>query len=297
METVEHVLSTQNKLGEGPIWNPDEQALYWVDIHQALVQRYHPASRQVEATSLEYAITVLGLRSRGGKAAGFVFASVRGFGLWEGPGSQLTLLTHPEAGQPYKRFNDGAVDPGGRFWAGTMYEGPATETPGDGRLYRLNPDASVDLMESGLTICNGMGWSPDRRTMYFTDTLRRAIYAYDFDPSSSEIANRRVLIQADETDGYPDGMTVDEDGFLWSAFWGGWKVCRFDPQGKLERTVRLPVECPTCVAFGGQDLTDLYITSAWTALSEQQRREQPQAGDVFRLHLDIRGLEEPRFAG
>jgi sugar lactone lactonase YvrE len=293
METVEHLLNTQNKLGEGPIWNPEEQALYWVDIHQKMVQRYDSNNGVVDKFSFDMAITVLGLRSQGG----FVFASNRGFGLWDGLTSQPYLLAHPEADKPHNRFNDGATDSSGRFWAGTMYEGPETDKPTEGRLYRLNPDHSVDLMETGLTICNGMDWSLDHKTMYLTDTLKRAIYAYDFDPFRGEIANRRVLVQSEETDGYPDGLTVDSNGFLWVAFWGGWKVCRFDPQGKLERSIQLPVEYPTSVAFGGKDLNELYITSAWTALTDKQHRQQPWAGDVFRLVTNVKGRAPWKFAG
>lgn len=290
---IEKVLASQNKLGEGPIWNPEEQALYWLDIHQHRVERYEPASGLHNIVLLDLAVTVLGLRSSGG----FVFASNHGFGFWDGRTREVSLVGHPEADQPYNRFNDGAVDPGGRFWAGTMYEGPATEALTEGRLYRFDPDRRIQLMESGLTICNGIGWSPDHRTMYFTDTLRQVIYAYDYNPSSGGIDNRRPFVQVGEADGYPDGLTVDSQGFVWSAFWGGWRVDRFDPQGRLERSLRLPVECPTSVAFGGKDLNELYITSAWTALSEEQRRAQPQAGDLFRVQLDIHGKPENQFLG
>jgi sugar lactone lactonase YvrE len=291
--SIERVLASQNKLGEGPIWNPGEQALYWLDIHQKWVERYEPASGLHNTVLMDLSVTVLGMRSSGG----FVFASDRGFGFWDGLSRKVSLVGHPEADKPFNRFNDGRVDPGGRFWAGTMYEGPATDTPTEGRLYRLDPDHSVRLMESGLTICNGIGWSPDHRTMYFTDTLRRVIYAYDYDRASGSLANRRPFILAGEEDGYPDGLTVDSQGFLWVAFWGGWKVSRFDSQGRLERSLRLPVECPTSVAFGGKDLNELYITSAWTALSEEQRRAQPEAGDLFRVQLEIHGLPESQFRG
>jgi sugar lactone lactonase YvrE len=290
---IETAFASQNKLGEGPIWDPAEQALYWLDIHQHWVERLEPASGLHNTIPLDLAVTVLGLRLSGG----FVFASNRGFGFWDGFSRKASLVRHPEADQPYNRFNDGAVDPGGRFWAGTMYEGPATESPTEGRLYRFDPDQSTRVMERGLTICNGIGWSPDHRTMFFTDTRRQVIYAYDYDPASGEIDHRRAFVQVGEGAGYPDGLTVDSQGFVWSAFWGGWRVDRFDPQGRLERSLRLPVECPTCITFGGEDLNELYITSAWTGLSEERRRAQPQAGDLFKIDLDIRGLPENKFQG
>jgi sugar lactone lactonase YvrE len=291
MELIENVVKSQNKLGEGPLWGVAEQTLYWLDIHQNQVERYQPEKGLHQTTTLDLAITVLGLREQGG----FVFASNRGFGFWDGSSRSYDLVGNPEDDKPYHRFNDGSVDPLGRFWAGTMYEGPEVDEVPEGRLYRLDSNHRIKLMETGLTISNGIDWSPDQRTMYLTDTLRRTIYAYEFDPASGGIANRRVFIQAKQTDGFPDGLTVDSQGFIWSAFWGGWKVCRFDPQGNLERTLHMPVEYPTCMAFGGMDLNDLYITSAWTALSEEQRHAQPEAGDLFRIRLDISGLPAYRF--
>jgi sugar lactone lactonase YvrE len=291
MELIENVFKSQNKLGEGPLWNVAEQALYWLDIRQNQVERYQPEQGLHQTTTLDLAITVLGLREQGG----FVFASNRGFGFWDGSSRLYDLVGNPEDDKPYNRFNDGSVDPVGRFWAGTMYEGPEVDEVPEGRLYRLDSNHRINVMETGLTISNGIDWSPDHRTMYLADTLRRTIYAYDYDPTSGEIANRRVFIQTEDTQGLPDGLTVDSQGFVWSASWGGWKVCRFDPQGRLERTIRMPVEYPTSMEFGGKDLKDLYITSAWTALSEEQRHAQPEAGDLFRIRLDISGLPAYRF--
>lgn len=293
MTELENVVRSQSKLGEGPLWSVEEQSLYWVDIHNCRVERFTPASRDHRVFEFDTAITALGFRSRGG----FVAATARGIGFM-----QLSLLTpdiaaHPEVDKLYNRFNDAAVDPQGRFWGGTMYEGPDTGEPTEGRLYRFDADGSLHLMETGLTISNGMGWSPDLKTMYFTDTLRRVIYAYDFDPASGTIDRRRVFVDSSSEDGYPDGMEVDSDGGVWSARWGGWKVSRYDPDGKVEREIRLPVECPTSCAFGGEGLNELYITSAWTALTDEQRRQQPMAGDVFRLAMDIQGRAPWKFAG
>ena len=290
---IEHFIQSQSKLGEGPIWDPRKQILLWVDIHQKRVEQFALNTRERKTHQFDFMMTVLGLRAKGG----FVFASDRGFGLWDGISKDIQLISNPEKGKPHNRFNDGAVDPSGRFWAGTMYEGPETDQPTQGSLYRLDPDLSIHLMETGLTISNGIGWSPDKKLMYLTDTLRRAIYVYEYEDLSGEISNRRVLIQANEEDGFPDGMAIDREGFIWSAFWGGWKVCRFDPDGKLERTIKLPVECPTCVTFGGAELNELFITTAWTALSENERAKQQMAGDVFRVILDVKGIEENYFQG
>jgi sugar lactone lactonase YvrE len=205
-------------------------------------------------------------------------------------------LADPEADRPEMRFNDGAVGPGGRFWAGTMNVNEDPEGT-DGVLYRLDPDGSVQRMDDGFSLSNGLGWSPDRRTLYFTDTFRRAIYAYDYDPATGAVAGRRPWVEIPEGDGYPDGLTVDAEGGVWSARYGGWKVVRFDPQGRVDREVRLPVAHVTSCILGGPDLTDLYVTTAWEFLTAEQRAAQPQAGDLFRVRVEVPGLPEYEFAG
>jgi sugar lactone lactonase YvrE len=207
-------------------------------------------------------VGVLALRSSGG----LVMATKEGFAFWEPRTRALRLLVDPEAEKPSNRFNDGAVDCQGRFWAGTMREIPEQCSGPEGSLYR-----------------------------YLTDTLVHAIYAYDFDPSSGRIENRRPFISTPDEAGFPDGLTVDSEGGIWSARWGGWKVTRYDPTGKVEREIHLPVAYPTSCAFGGEHLDALYITSAWTALSMKQRKKQPYAGDLFRVNTGSKGLERPKF--
>lgn len=217
---IEHVLASQCRLGEGPLWSAREQALYWLDIHQGMVHRLDPLQASHTRIAASAAVTALGLSAHGG----FVAVTLSGFALLDRSMTVSTLLSHPEAALPHNRFNDGAVDPQGRFWAGTMYEGPATDLPTPGSLYRLTADGQVTCMETGLTIANGMGWSPDGRTFYLTDTLRHTIYAYDYAPAVGLITNRRVLVCDPDEPGWPDGLAVDSAGFLWSAQWGGWKV-------------------------------------------------------------------------
>lgn len=293
MTKLENVVKSQSKLGEGPLWSVEEQSLYWVDIHSQRVERFHPASNVHQVFEFDTTITALGFKARGG----FVVATARGIGFMQLSSQTLNIVAQPESDKPHNRFNDGAVDSQGRFWAGTMYDGPETNEPTEGRLYRLDLDGSVHIMEIGMTICNGLSWSPDLKTMYFTDTLRRVIYSYDYDAASGAIDHRRVFVDSSSEGGYPDGMTVDSEGGVWSVRWGGWKITRFDPAGKAEREIKLPFECPTSCAFGGEGLTELYITSAWTALTDDQRRQQPMAGDVFRLATNIKGRAPWQFAG
>lgn len=287
MDEVERVLKIGNRLGEGPLWSVDEGALYWVDIEGNHLYRFRPAGGTLESFDTGLPVGALGLRASGG----LVMATKNGFAFWDPQTVSLTFIANPEPDKPEARFNDGAVDRRGRFWAGTLAPGATSS------LYRLDPDLTVHTMETGITASNGIGWSPDNRTMYFTDTRRKTIYAYDFDVATGHISNRRSFVFTPDEEGVPDGLAVDSEGFIWSARWGSWKVSRYDPSGKLEREVRLPVQYPTSCAFGGDRLDELYVTSARTRVSEEQIREQPFAGDLFRLKTGTRGLPEPKFAG
>jgi sugar lactone lactonase YvrE len=293
MNDLEHLLAVQNELGEGPVWDAEDQVLYWVDIYGQAFYRFSPATGDLRKIEVGVQVGALAPRISGG----LVMATRRGFALWDEQSAALAFLADPEADHPETRFNDGAVDPAGRFWAGTMLEGSEEWDKAPGNLYRLDPDHSVTRMDTGFAISNGIGWSPDWKTMYFTDSPRQVIYAYDYDLLTGAIENRRPFIQTPGELSVPDGLTVDSEGCIWSARWGGWRVIRYDPQGKQEREISLPVQYPTSCTFGGAALDELYITSAATALSASKRVEQPFAGDVFRIKPGIKGLERPRFLG
>jgi sugar lactone lactonase YvrE len=222
-------------------------------------------------------------------------ATKNGFAFWDPQTKSLTYIKNPEQGKPYMRFNDGEVDSRGRFWAGTMSE--ADNPQPEGVLYRLDPDLSVHAMESGLSISNGIGWSPDDKTMYLTDSPRRIIYAYDFDVETGSINNRRVFVAAAGESYEPDGLTVDSQGYIWSACWNGAKILRYAPDGKLDRTIEVPALRPTSCVFGGPDLTDLYITSSRDDLAREQLDAYPFSGDLFRLRTGVKGLRQHKFGG
>jgi sugar lactone lactonase YvrE len=289
VEKAEHWLGVQNRLGEGPRWNVEEGRLYWVDIEAGCYYTYDPVKGEAERFEVGVTVGALAFRERGG----LVMATGAGFAMWDPEGEMLTPVADPEAGKEGARFNDGGVDPQGRFWAGTLTEdGKATSS-----LYRLDPDGSVHVMETGIGIANGIGWSPDGRTMYFTDTPTMCIFAYDFDGAKGEIAKKRVFVQVPDGEGAPDGLTVDSEGGVWSAHWGGYRVTRYDPAGKVERVVEVPVAHVTSCAFGGAGLNELHITSAWKGLSADERASQPMAGDLFLLKTDVRGMAERKFRG
>lgn len=288
MFEIEHVLSSQNILGEGPVWNPDEQAIYWVDIEGKTIQRFYPETGKLDLFTLPVAICAFGFREKGG----MVVATAEGFAFWDPDSNRFDPIASPEAGKEGARFNDGKVDRQGRFWAGTMTPDGATSS-----LYRLDPDLTVHKMESGVTISNGVGWSPDNRLMYFVDTMRRVINVYDFDPESGAISNKNVFYRISEDDGVPDGITVDQDGYIWCALCMGWKVIRIAPTGELDTEIKMPVWLPTSCAFGGKDLDELYITTGWVTMSAEQRKEQPYSGDLLRIRTQVKGVVEPKFKG
>ena len=287
MTDLEHVFGAQDQLGEGPLWDPAGQTLYWVDIEAGRYHTLHPASGAHQIVEVGEMVGVLALREQGG----MVMATNHGFALWHPDAKKLEHIIDPEADNPLTRFNDGSVDRAGRFWAGTLGDNCSNN------LYRLDPNGSVHLMDTGICVSNGIGWSPDNRVMYYTDSDPQVIYAYDFDLASGAIENRRVFVDSTGQSGSPDGLTVDSQGFVWSSRWDGWRIERYDPQGKLERSIPMPVQRPTSVMFGGPDLDVLYITSARMEISAEDLIRQPLAGDVFSLQPGVKGLPEARFAG
>lgn len=287
MELV-HLIASQNALGEGPLWCAETGTLYWVDILGKTINQYNLQERIHEIYPQQEQISVIAFREQGG----FVVAGENGFKFWSPKDNHLTAIIDPESGKQNARFNDGKVDRKGRFWAGTM-----TTSDASSALYRMDRDLSLRLMEGGITISNGIGWSLDNQVMYYADTLHHVIYAYDFDLESGAITNRKDFFRVPAGFGVPDGLTVDQEGFVWCAFYGGAMVRRFNPNGEIDLEVPLPVSQPTSCAFGGESMRDLFITTAWAGLTDAERKAQPQAGDVFMLHAAVQGMPEPSFLG
>lgn len=288
MAEVELFFDSKNELGEGPLWSVREQALYWVDIMGHAFHRFHPGTGAHERYPIGQPVGTVVLRQSGG----YVLALQHGLAFWN-KDTGLEMIEDPEPDKPNNRFNDGAVDRQGRFWAGTM--AMDTDEP-RGTLYRLDTDHSLHAMQTGVYISNGLGWSLDERTMYYSDTGEKKVWAYDFDPATGAIENRRIFIEVPDEpgEGAPDGLTVDSEGFIWLARWGGWQVVRYDPNGKLERRVKVPAARVTSVMFGGPDLDELYITSA---RMDHDEATEPHAGSIFRYHPGVVGLPEPEYGG
>ncbi len=284
------VVDARNILGEGPVWCPIEQVLYWIDIARPTLNRVDPKTGEWATWDLPKPAGSFALRRKGGLLVAFR----AGMAWLELPSGRLEWVEVAGARLERGRFNDGKCDRKGRFWVGTM---DRHLTDPIGELYRIDPDLSCRTMDRGFILSNGIAWSPDDRTMYFTDSRARAIYAYDFDLESGGVANRRVFAAFGDGPGRPDGCTVDAGGYLWTALVNAWRILRFAPDGRLDRAIELPVQRPTSCIFGGPDLDALFVTSSTLSLAEEDLAKQPLAGGVFRIDVGVRGLPEPRFAG
>lgn len=287
---VKTVYKGKDILGEGPVWSAEEQALYWVDINRPTLQRLHIASGEHTAWEMPAQIGCFALREQGG----VIVALRTGLAFLDTATGQVTPIIDPEPDKPHNRFNDGKCDRAGRLWAGTMNQSGSEPT---GALYRYEPNGRITTMRENVYISNGLGWSPDNRTMYYTDTITNKIFAYDFDPESGDISNMREFVKVSGENGFPDGLTVDSEGYIWGAMWDGWRVVRYAPDGSIEREIALPVQRPTSCIFGGPYLKHLYVTSASVGLTEEELAEQPLAGSVFVIETDVQGLPEPKFGG
>lgn len=280
------VLVARARLGESPLWDATHQMLYWVDIYNYRVHQFNPLTMHDRFFDVGDVVGPIAL-------AGdhrLLIAQRDRLAFLDTKTGELTPLLSLEADKPENRFNDGKCDSQGRFWFGSTHP----EAP-QGTLYRLDADLSVHVMETGLTIPNGMGWSLDDTTFYLTDSPRQVIYAYDFDAATGEIGDRRKLIDLTAESFYPDGLTIDAEGCLWSAMWDGWCVIRFDPQGKEMLRISLPVPCPTSCTFGDRNLSTLYITTASVGLSQQQIDQSVCSGDLFSLPTHVTGLLSHQF--
>lgn len=281
-------------LSEGPRWHHERQELLWVDI---LGCKMHRGTLGPDG-SLERVTTVAIDRHVGAVApvlgGGYVLAAGPGFMFLDEDGTVRDLV-QPEAGRTDVRMNDGACDAEGRFWAGTMaYD----ESPGAGTLYRLELDGSCTTVLTGLTIANGIGWSPDGLKMYLNDSGTGRVEAFDFEMSTGALSGRRTLVAGDQEGVVPDGLTVDAEGGIWVAWWGGGAVSRYAPDGSFLTSVRLPVERPTSCAFGGADLATLFVTTARAGLDDNARARQPDSGRLFSIAgLGVRGIPSYPYRG
>lgn len=289
---IECVVDSRSELGEGAVWDANENCLWWVDIMGHLVHRFDPETGDDITWNVGEPVGCLAPRAKGG----LILATKSGFHAFDTETGEKTAIIDPETDLPGNRFNDGGTDRQGRFWAGTMQQEGVRQQVGN--FYRLDTDLSCSKMLTDFWVTNGMAFSPDGKTMYASDTgaTVRTIWAFDYDIHTGTPSNKRIHFDTNGMNGRPDGGTIDADGCYWYAGVGGWEVVRITPDGKVDQVIEMPVEKPTKPMFGGKKLDILYVTSLSQGLDPE--REQPQAGSLFAITgLGISGVPEVPFGG
>lgn len=297
MAEIKQLVDCKTILGEGPLWDVDEQRLYWIDSFGCKVFRATEDGREVKTWDVPEKIGSMALRRGGG-----AIVSLRtGFHALDLESGACALIVDPEADLETTRLNDGKVDKRGRFLAGSM---DMTEASAAGSLYRLDPDLSCHKVEDNIIVSNGPCWSPDGRTFYFTDTWSGELWAYDYDLDRGTLSNKRTFVKTvsahpDENQyAVPDGATVDSEGGVWNALVYGGEVIRYAPDGAVDLRIEMPVKKVTSVMFGGPNLDILYVTSMAKPPLEHLPQDGPLGGSLFAIYgLGITGVPEPRFAG
>lgn len=289
---IEMAANTQDKCGEVPTWDAGGNRVLWVDNESCLVHELSLATGRHQTISRDLMVGGIALNKTPGT---LVFAGFTGLHVWRKQGEFRTVIS--EHAGDVLQFNDMIADPKGRIYGGTMYWG-ASGMEKHGKLYLISGDGKAEVVAEGIEVSNGLGFSLDNRTLYYTDSTARKIYAFDVDTASGRLSNRRVFVQVPGDEGIPDGMTVDAQGFIWSAQWYGGQVVRYDPDGKVERRIAMPMLQVSSCLFGGPDLTDLYVTTAansWEgpyAPPGYNFKAPNIGGPLYRVRTDIQGRPE-----
>ncbi|GGW27493.1 SMP-30/gluconolactonase/LRE family protein [Arenibacter certesii] len=275
MKSVEVVCDHISELGEGPIWDEARGLICWVDILNGHIHEWATENKTMNTINVGQMIGAMAVTADGN----YVAAVHNGFVFIDRKTGTLNVIANPEEHLPENRFNDGKCDPAGRFWAGTM---PLSEDKPSGSLYVLNKDRSIEKRENNVTISNGLAWDLKEKAFYYIDTPTLEVVQYNYEMATGAIADKRTIIRIPKEAGFPDGMTIDSEGMLWIAHWGGWQVTRWNPKtGKQLTSFKLPVSNITSCTFGGEKLNDLYITSARKGLNNEKLMQQPLAGSLF----------------
>lgn len=285
---IEVVAADNNKCGEAPVWDAARNRMLWVDIDSSLLFEMDVHSGIRKIISWDLGVSGIALNRDGG----LVLCGATGLHIWRKQGDYRTIVS--ECGGEVLAFNDMIADSKGRIYAGTLYWGPGGMEKA-GKLYLIEAGGSIKVVDEGIELSNGLGFGPDDRTLYYTDSSQRRIYAYDVSPVTGDATKRRVFVQVPEEEGIPDGLTVDAEGFVWSAQWYGSQVVRYDPDGKVERRIPMPVRQVSSLAFGGDDLNELYVTTAGVSWKSHcappgYNFDAPHmGGSLYRIRLDVRG--------
>ncbi len=281
----------QAQLGEGALWNARAQKLYWVDIEGKELHMYDPINKTGELYTMPSRIgTVVSMDKNSA-----LVALEDGVYKVDLDSKKVSLFSNIHDTEVPSRYNDGKIDPNGNLWVGSM---PLAQDTATGKLYRISPDGTSEIMHRNIGISNGIVWTKDKSTMYFIDTQLGNIRAFDFEPASSTISNERVVVVVRESLGFPDGMAIDENDELWVGMWNGGIVAHFDPKtGRLLSKIEVPAHNVTSCAFGGKNLDELYITTASIDMNDEEKQTYPLAGSVFVAKIGVSGVKAFEFGG
>jgi len=283
-QQVNLVVDAKASLGEGAIWHPTEKKLYWIDIEGKKYHVYDPATKKDEVFDLPARIGTIVPVEKGG----MLLALETGIQSITSAGSDLKPVVHPESDKTNTRYNDGKCDPAGRFWVGTMAVDGRQKA---GTLYCIDKEYKWRVMKENVSTSNGITWSADKKTMYYIDTPTGKVEAFDYDITTGNITNSRTAIIIGNL-GYPDGSTMDSEGMIWVALWGGSSVTRWNPQtGELLQKIDVPAKNVTSCAFGGKDLKTLYITTARIGTNDEDLKKYPNAGGLFAVRPGVKGVK------
>jgi sugar lactone lactonase YvrE len=275
-------------LGESPLWNPLDNSIYFIDIKKPAINRFCIDSGAFQSFITPSEIGCIVLKEDGDLLA----AMQDGLAYVSLDSQNYTFFASIDNDQPNNRPNDGKCDEYGRLWIASMDN---NEVSPSGKLWKIS-SSTPEIMDKNFVIGNGIDWSPDSKKMYFTDSISRTIFVYDFNLVDGTIANKKVFVQVSDSDGFPDGLTVDSQGFIWSAHWDGWRVTRYNPNGLVDMIIELPIPRPTSIAFGGTDLSSLFITSASIGLSSEEFANAPLSGGLFVYKSVISGRPSNMFS-
>jgi sugar lactone lactonase YvrE len=287
---IKPICNHKSMLGEGPVWDAANHTILWVDIMGCAIHELNMKSNALRSISTPSMIGSFALCTDGNILA----AMQDGFIFIDRITGAVSPLSDPEAAFPDNRFNDGKTDPAGRFWAGSM---SLSGEKGTGNLYMVDQQLNVKKQIENVSISNGLCWSLDQRSFYYIDTPTMEVVCYDYDNQTGEITNKTTVITIPAKEGYPDGMTIDSEGMLWIAHWEGWQVARWDPStGNKIDSIHLPVSLVTSICFGGENMDDMFITSARVGLTDEQLAEEPLAGSSFIISkTGFKGFTFPAF--
>ncbi len=278
---LSYIENSKSLLGEGPLYNQKENALYWTDIKAMRLFTYNLETKVVQSYPFSRPIGSFAFTS----SDKIITTTMHGYEYAHLNECRLSPIVDPETDKPHNRFNDGKCDAKGRYLAGTMDNDEKEIT---GSLYSFD-GSTVKKLEDSLFISNGLGWSPDSQKFYLTDSPKRVIYIYDYDLKAGTLSHKKVFVTIGKEDGYPDGLCVDSEGYIWSAHWNGWKITRYAPDGSVDSIYDIPVPKVTSCNFGGKDLDTLFITTAAFELSEEALIKAPLSGYTFTLETKVKG--------